>query len=188
MSGLPERATLRADRRAPARDLLRLHRRRVHAHRGARAARLAAGDAWSRRATTRPSSARELLRILTKLTDAEIFEQFIHKNYVGAKRFSLEGAESMIPMIDLLIESGGHARHRGAGHRHGAPRAPQRARQRDGQERARDLRGVRRQAPRAIPRRGRREVPPRLLERRLDAVAAGTCTCRWRSTRATWSG
>jgi 2-oxoglutarate dehydrogenase E1 component len=49
----------------------------------------------------------ELLRILTKLTDAEIFEQFIHKNYVGAKRFSLEGAESMIPMIDLLVEAAG---------------------------------------------------------------------------------
>ena len=48
-----------------------------------------------------------LLRILTKLTDAEIFEQFIHKNYVGTKRFSLEGAESMIPMMDLLIESAG---------------------------------------------------------------------------------
>src|SRR5579872_6775053 len=47
----------------------------------------------------------ELVRILTKLTEAEIFEQFIHKNYVGAKRFSLEGAESMIPMIDLLVES-----------------------------------------------------------------------------------
>ncbi len=52
----------------------------------------------------------ELLRILTKLTDAEIFEQFIHKNYVGAKRFSLEGAESMIPMIDLLVEAAGAAR------------------------------------------------------------------------------
>jgi 2-oxoglutarate dehydrogenase E1 component len=49
----------------------------------------------------------ELLRILTKLTEAEIFEQFIHKNYVGAKRFSLEGSESMIPMIDLLVESAG---------------------------------------------------------------------------------
>ena len=47
------------------------------------------------------------LRILTKLTDAEIFEQFIHKNYVGAKRFSLEGAESMIPMLDLLVEAAG---------------------------------------------------------------------------------
>jgi 2-oxoglutarate dehydrogenase E1 component len=48
-----------------------------------------------------------VLRILTKLTDAEIFEQFIHKNYVGAKRFSLEGAESMIAMLDLLVESAG---------------------------------------------------------------------------------
>ena len=44
----------------------------------------------------------EQVRILTKLTDAEIFEQFIHKNYVGAKRFSLEGAESLIPLLDLL--------------------------------------------------------------------------------------
>jgi 2-oxoglutarate dehydrogenase E1 component len=51
----------------------------------------------------------EVMRVLTKLTDAEIFEQFIHKNYVGAKRFSLEGAESMIPLLELLIdESGKH--------------------------------------------------------------------------------
>ncbi|MGA2448163.1 MAG: 2-oxoglutarate dehydrogenase E1 component [Polyangiaceae bacterium] len=49
----------------------------------------------------------EFVRILTKLTEAEIFEQFIHKNYVGARRFSAEGAESMIPMIDLLIEVAG---------------------------------------------------------------------------------
>ncbi len=49
----------------------------------------------------------ELVRILTKLTEAEMFEQFIHKNYVGARRFSAEGAESMIPMIDLLIEVAG---------------------------------------------------------------------------------
>jgi 2-oxoglutarate dehydrogenase E1 component len=49
----------------------------------------------------------ELVHILTKLTDAEIFEQFIHKNFVNAKRFSLEGAESMIPLIDLLIEAAG---------------------------------------------------------------------------------
>jgi 2-oxoglutarate dehydrogenase E1 component len=49
----------------------------------------------------------EQIRILTKLTDAEIFEQFIHKNYVGAKRFSLEGAESMIPLLDLLVETAG---------------------------------------------------------------------------------
>jgi len=46
----------------------------------------------------------EVVRILKHLTDAEIFEQFVHKNFVGAKRFSAEGAESMIAMLDLLIE------------------------------------------------------------------------------------
>ncbi|MFW5877105.1 MAG: 2-oxoglutarate dehydrogenase E1 component [Myxococcota bacterium] len=49
-------------------------------------------------------SADQQLRILTKLTDAEIFEQFLHTNFRGAKRFSLEGAESFISMLDLLIE------------------------------------------------------------------------------------
>jgi len=45
------------------------------------------------------------LRILTKLSDAEIFEQFIHRSYeAGTKRFSLEGGEAMIPLLDLLIE------------------------------------------------------------------------------------
>jgi 2-oxoglutarate dehydrogenase E1 component len=47
----------------------------------------------------------EQLRILTKLSDAEIFEQFIHRSYgAGTKRFSLEGAESLIPLLDLLVE------------------------------------------------------------------------------------
>ena len=46
----------------------------------------------------------EQIRILTKLSDAEIFENFLHTNFVGAKRFSLEGGESVIPLIDLLID------------------------------------------------------------------------------------
>ena len=49
----------------------------------------------------------EQVRILTKLTDAEIFEQFIHRKFMGAKRFSLEGAESLIPLLDMAIESAG---------------------------------------------------------------------------------
>jgi len=44
------------------------------------------------------------LRIFTRLTDAVVFEQFIRKKYVGAKSFSLEGAESLIPLLDLAIE------------------------------------------------------------------------------------
>ena len=48
------------------------------------------------------------LRILTKLSDAEIFEQFIHRSYeAGTKRFSLEGGEALIPLLDLLIERAG---------------------------------------------------------------------------------
>ncbi|HET6340305.1 MAG TPA: 2-oxoglutarate dehydrogenase E1 component [Polyangiales bacterium] len=45
------------------------------------------------------------VRILSKLIDAEIFEQFLHTKYVGAKRFSLEGTESIIPMLELVIDS-----------------------------------------------------------------------------------
>ncbi|MEX0742442.1 MAG: 2-oxoglutarate dehydrogenase E1 component, partial [Phycisphaeraceae bacterium] len=46
----------------------------------------------------------EQLRILTRLTDAVIFERFLHTKYVGAKTFSLEGAESLVPLLDLAIE------------------------------------------------------------------------------------
>ena len=46
----------------------------------------------------------EQVRILTRLTDAVIFEEFIRKKFVGAKSFSLEGSESLIPLLDLAIE------------------------------------------------------------------------------------
>lgn len=52
-------------------------------------------------------SRREQLRILTRLTDAVNFEEFIQKKYIGAKRFSLEGGESLIPLLDLAIERAG---------------------------------------------------------------------------------
>ena len=47
----------------------------------------------------------EQLRILTRLTDAVILEEFIQQKYPGAKSFSLEGAESLIPLLDLAIET-----------------------------------------------------------------------------------
>ena len=45
-------------------------------------------------------------RILDKLNQAVVFEDFLHKKFVGQKRFSLEGGESIIPALDALIEYG----------------------------------------------------------------------------------
>ncbi|MGV0633367.1 multifunctional oxoglutarate decarboxylase/oxoglutarate dehydrogenase thiamine pyrophosphate-binding subunit/dihydrolipoyllysine-residue succinyltransferase subunit [Mycolicibacillus trivialis] len=42
--------------------------------------------------------------ILSKLNAAEAFETFLHTKYVGQKRFSLEGAETIIPMMDAVID------------------------------------------------------------------------------------
>ena len=43
-------------------------------------------------------------RILKSLIDAEHFEKFLHTSYVGQKRFSLEGGETLIPVLDAIIE------------------------------------------------------------------------------------
>ena len=49
-------------------------------------------------------SADEKKTILEKLNEAVSFENFLHTKYVGQKRFSLEGGESIIPALDALIE------------------------------------------------------------------------------------
>lgn len=46
-------------------------------------------------------------RILEKLSESEAFETFLHTRYVGQKRFSGEGADGVIPLIDCLIDRGG---------------------------------------------------------------------------------
>jgi 2-oxoglutarate decarboxylase len=46
----------------------------------------------------------EQLRILAKLNEAEAFETFLQTKYVGQKRFSLEGAETTIPLLDEICE------------------------------------------------------------------------------------
>ena len=49
-------------------------------------------------------SAEEKKNILRKLNEAVSFETFLHTKYVGQKRFSLEGNESLIPALDAMIE------------------------------------------------------------------------------------
>jgi 2-oxoglutarate dehydrogenase E1 component len=45
----------------------------------------------------------EIKRILTKLNEAVVFENFLHTKFVGQKRFSLEGGENTIPFLDKVI-------------------------------------------------------------------------------------
>ena len=53
---------------------------------------------------TTPLDASERLHILEKLSAAELFERFLHTKFLGQKRFSLEGAESLIPLLDTIVE------------------------------------------------------------------------------------
>ena len=46
----------------------------------------------------------ERVRLLEQLVAAEAFEQFLHTSYVGQKRFSLEGGEALIPLLDTIVE------------------------------------------------------------------------------------
>ncbi|WP_373994158.1 multifunctional oxoglutarate decarboxylase/oxoglutarate dehydrogenase thiamine pyrophosphate-binding subunit/dihydrolipoyllysine-residue succinyltransferase subunit [Demequina sp. NBRC 110055] len=51
----------------------------------------------------------EHLRILRRLNAAEAFEAFLQTKYVGQKRFSLEGGESLIPLLDAVMSSAAEA-------------------------------------------------------------------------------
>lgn len=55
---------------------------------------------------TMPFSKEDKIYILQKLSRAVHFEKFIHKRFPGQKRFSLEGAEALIPGLDAIMEKG----------------------------------------------------------------------------------
>ncbi len=58
-----------------------------------------------RDAQTFNPSTKEKERILNKLNEAVVFENFLHTKYIGQKRFSLEGGESTIPALDAMINA-----------------------------------------------------------------------------------
>lgn len=62
-------------------------------------------------AHTRPLSKEDRLALLERLSEVEGLERFLHKAYLGQKRFSLEGNDMLVPMIDLALEEA--ARNRG---------------------------------------------------------------------------
>ncbi|HET8648727.1 MAG TPA: multifunctional oxoglutarate decarboxylase/oxoglutarate dehydrogenase thiamine pyrophosphate-binding subunit/dihydrolipoyllysine-residue succinyltransferase subunit, partial [Gemmatimonadales bacterium] len=51
-----------------------------------------------------PLSADEQRRLLARLTQVESLEQFLHKSYLGQKRFSIEGVDLLVPMLDEALE------------------------------------------------------------------------------------
>jgi len=53
-----------------------------------------------------PFSFDEKLRILEKLHEAALFESFLHRRFVGQKRFSLEGGEVLMPVLDTIVQEG----------------------------------------------------------------------------------
>ncbi|HEX7117900.1 MAG TPA: 2-oxoglutarate dehydrogenase E1 component [Longimicrobiales bacterium] len=64
---------------------------------------------WLRRAIEsgeyrRPLSADAKKRLLGRLSEVEALEQFLHRAYLGQKRFSIEGTDMMVPMLDQAIE------------------------------------------------------------------------------------
>ena len=119
--------------------------------------------------------------ILWQLTTAEGLERYLATKYPAQKRFSLEGGDSLIPLLDDLIQRGGHAR-RGHRDRHGASRPPQRAGQRarqvaadlfsefEGQYDLKELKGS-------------GDVKYHKGFSSDLRTPAATCTWRWRSTR-----
>ncbi len=52
-------------------------------------------------------SNKDQMQILNRLMDADAFESFLHRKYVGAKRFSITGGDTLIPMIDTMLNEGG---------------------------------------------------------------------------------
>ncbi|MFO0672830.1 MAG: 2-oxoglutarate dehydrogenase E1 component [Polyangiaceae bacterium] len=105
VAGLPQRAQLRE---IVAHLPRRTADRSGWSSRTSKSPRCASGSRAHGAVAHRAALSRsDVLRILTKLTDAEVFETFIHKNYTNAKRFSVEGGESSIAMLDLLIEEAG---------------------------------------------------------------------------------
>ena len=81
-----------------------------------------------------PIDGRELL---DRITQVEVFERFLHRTFPGKTRFSIEGLDLMIPMLDEIIADAAASGVTPRAHRHGAPRPAERARARDAASRTR---------------------------------------------------
>jgi len=102
------------DRRMKLRDILALLRRIYCGKVGAEFAHVSRSRErlWLRKhfeagMVSHSMDATERRGLLEQLTAAEGIERYLHTRFVGQKRFSLEGGEALIPMLDELIQQGG---------------------------------------------------------------------------------
>ena len=123
-----------------------------------------------------PLSAEEKRSLLERLTEVQVFERYLQRAFLGQKQFSIEGLDSLVPLLDETVElaaESGHAPHRA---RHGASRPPERDRAharapvRVRARRVRRRADDRRRRLRPGGRHRRREVPPRRRSDPLDAL------------------
>ncbi len=66
-------------------------------------------DAVESGAYRQPLAAEERRDLLRRLSEVETFERFLHSTFIGQKRFSLEGADVLVPMLDELIHDAAEA-------------------------------------------------------------------------------
>ena len=102
------------DQRLPLKEIIRILRQVYCGRVGADFAHLSRGrerlwirERLERGMTTDQFTSEDRRAILEQLTAAEGIERYLHTRYVGQKRFSLEGGDSLIPMLDSLLSEGG---------------------------------------------------------------------------------
>lgn len=105
-------APFRPGRRGPLRELLAALRRTYCDTIGVEYMRLVEEErlAWLQERMEAvenhpPADPAERVRLLRQLLEADGFEEFLHARFPGQKRFSLEGAAALVPMLDALVEA-----------------------------------------------------------------------------------
>ena len=71
---------------------------------------------WLRQAAERgrfraPADPIDPVALLDRLTQVEAFERFLHRTFPGKTRFSIEGLDMLVPILDEVIARGGRGRH-----------------------------------------------------------------------------
>ena len=138
-----------------------------------------------------PADPIDPVALLDRLTQVEAFERFLQRTFPGKTRFSIEGLDMLVPILDEVDRRGGGSRaSRHMLHRHGAPRPAERDGARAAASRTRRsspssrIRSSSRTFREDLGVDGRREVPRRRARARSRTAARCSWSSRCRRTRA----